>query len=182
MASACFCTTGSALVRAFRLKTDSTPVTAMTTTTMNTSSSITLRPRSSVDIAGLLLDEHVVRPAAVDLDVELGSKVHRAPAGIEVERWDRASNRHPGWCADRVGLFAARPRRRGGAGGVIAQRGIAGGQADMNIGVLGDGQFLRKTHRGGQLVGKTAGIDARPAQHARDGHRREDAGYDHYQD
>src|SRR3569833_2848226 len=98
MASACFCTTGSALVRALRLKTDSTPVTAMPTTTMNTSSSIRLRPRSSVDIAGFLFDEHMMRPTAVDLDVEPGSEVHGAPAGIEVERC-RRRDCHAAWRA-----------------------------------------------------------------------------------
>src|SRR3569833_1490889 len=169
MASACFCTTGSALVRALRLKTDSTPVTAMPTTTMNTSSSIRLRPRSSVDIAGFLFDEHMMRPTAVDLDVEPGSEVHGAPAGIEVERCSRRDC-HAAWRADGVGLFAARPRRQDGAGGVVAQHGIAGGQADIDIDVLGDGQLLRKTHRGGKLVGKTAGIEAGAPQHARRSH------------
>src|SRR3569623_1369034 len=147
MASACFCTTGSALVRAFRLKTDKTPVTAMPTTTMNTSNSIWLRPRSSVDIAGLLLDEHMMRAAAVDLDVEPGSEVHGAPAGIEVERCSRRDC-HAAWCADGVGLFAARPGRLAGnrarRGGKFVVGGIVRRQLHIDIGVLGAGQFLRK--------------------------------------
>ena len=47
---------------------------------------------------------------------------------------------------------------------------------------LGDREFLRKAHRSGELVGKPAGVEAVAPDHARYGHRRQDAGDDHDED
>src|SRR5687768_3795588 len=166
MATACFCTCGSALPRTVVWKTSSTPTSAADTTTIRTMISISVKPRAALrtHIARLVLHAELQRRIAGYGDDERrrggragGVAIAAEAVELEGHRADRDPAGHRHAERDFAGGSGHAVAGDAGARGAVAQARLARLDAHEDRAALRHGDLARVLHLRKEAVVEAAG-------------------------